>query len=127
MTKPKTLDQLRAEKERAETQLAQEQHKLERLENRKKYLEKGERTKRTHRLCNLGGTVESLAPEVKDLTRTEMTGLMEQIFSLSEVQRAVRHMTITHISQPRRGQDLLCHASCGGLHQPKALARYGNP
>ena len=34
MTKPKTLDQLRAEKERAETQLAQEKHKLERLENR---------------------------------------------------------------------------------------------
>ncbi len=49
MTKPKTLEQLRAEKERAEIQLAQEQHKLERLENRKKYLEKGERTKRTHR------------------------------------------------------------------------------
>ena len=40
MTKPKTLEQLRTEKERAETQLAQEQHKLERLENRKKYLEK---------------------------------------------------------------------------------------
>ena len=77
MTKPKTLEQLRADKERAETQLAQEQHKLERLENRKKYLEKGERTKRTHRLCNLGGTIESLAPEVKDLTRTEMTELME--------------------------------------------------
>ena len=84
MTKPKTLDQLRAEKERAETQLAQEQHKLERLENRKKYLEKGERTKRTHRLCNLGGTIESLAPEVKDLTRTEMTELMEYIFSLGD-------------------------------------------
>ena len=98
MTKPKTLEQLRTEKERAETQLAQEQHKLERLENRKKYLEKGERQKRTHRLCNLGGTVESLAPEVKDLTRTEMTELMEHIFSLSEVQRAVRHMAITHIS-----------------------------
>ena len=29
MTKPKTLEQLRAEKERAETQLAQEQHKLD--------------------------------------------------------------------------------------------------
>ncbi len=70
MTKPKTLEQLRTEKERAETQLAQEQHKLNRLENRKKYLEKGERQKRTHRLCNLGGTIESLAPEVKDLTRT---------------------------------------------------------
>ena len=89
MTKPKTLKQVRTEKERAETQLAQEQHKLNRLENRKKYLEKGERQKRTHRLCNLGGTIESLAPEVKDLTRTEMTELMEYIFSLSEVQRAV--------------------------------------
>ena len=109
MTKPKTLDQLRAEKERAETQLAQEQHKLERLENRKKYLEKGERTKRTkrtHRLCNLGGTIESLAPEVKDLTRTEMTELMEYIFSLAEVQRAVRHMAITHISQANREKEL---------------------
>ena len=75
MAKPKTLEQLRAEKERAETQLLQEQHKLERLENRKKYLEKGERTKRTHRLCNLGGTVESLAPEVKDLTPVSYTHL----------------------------------------------------
>ena len=47
MAKPKNLEQLRAEKEQVETQLAQEQHKLERLENRKKYLEKGERQKRT--------------------------------------------------------------------------------
>lgn len=41
MEKPKTLEQLRAEKERAETRLAQEQHKLNRLENRKKFLEQG--------------------------------------------------------------------------------------
>lgn len=79
--------------------------KLERLENRKKYLEKGERQKRTHRLCNLGGTIESLAPEFKDLTRTEMTELMEYIFSLPEVQRAVRHMAITHINQASRGKE----------------------
>ena len=118
MTKPKTLDQLRAEKERAETQLAQEQHKLERLENRKKYLEKGERQKRTHRLCNLGGTVESLAPEVKDLTRTEMTELMEYIFSLSEVQRAVHHMAITHISKVNRGKQ-----DKGALRAPRILRR----
>lgn len=106
MAKPKTLEQLRAEKERAETQLLQEQHKLERLENRKKFLEQGKRKKRPHRLCNLGGTVESLAPEVKDLTRTEMTELMEYIFSLAEVQRAVRHMAITHISQANREKEL---------------------
>ena len=118
MTKPKTLDQLQAEKEQAETQLAQEQHKLERLENRKKYLEKGERTKRTHRLCNLGGTVESLAPEVKDLTRTEMTELMEYIFSLAEVQRAVRHMAITHTNQANRDV-YKRQALCGGPRQTR--------
>ena len=89
MTKPKTLDQLRAEKEQAETQLAQEQHKLERLEDRKRYLEKGERTKRTRRICNLGGTIESLAPEVKDLTRTEMTELMEHLPFLWETRKAL--------------------------------------
>ena len=115
MTKPKTLDQLQAEKEQAETQLAQEQHKLERLENRKKYLEKGERQKRTHRLCNLGGTIESLAPEVKDLTRTEMTELTEYIFSLSEVQRAARHMAITHTNQAVSYTHLRCPALVTGL------------
>ena len=106
MAKTKTLDQLRAEKEQAEAQLLQEQHKLQRLEQRKKHYEKGERKKRTHRLCNLGGMVESVAPEVKDLTRTEMTELMEHIFSLSEVQRAVRHMAITHINKANGGKEL---------------------
>ena len=90
MTKPKTLDQLRAEKERAETQLAQEQHKLNRLENRKKYLEKGERQKRTHRLCNLGGTIESLAPEVKDLTHRNDRADGTHLFPVRS-QQAVRH------------------------------------
>ena len=62
MAKQKSLEQLRAEKEQVEKRLAQEQHKLERLENRKKYLEKGERQKRTHRLCNLGGTIVEPCP-----------------------------------------------------------------
>ena len=50
MTKPKTLEQLRTEKERAETQLAQEQHKIQRLENRAAYYEKGERRKRVQHI-----------------------------------------------------------------------------
>ena len=101
MAKPKNLEQLRAEKEQVETHLAQEQHKLERLENRKEYLEKGERQKRTHRLCNLGGTIESLAPEFKDLTRTEMTELMEYIFSLPEVQHDPRSAAMALASHHR--------------------------
>ena len=41
MAKPKILEQLRAE-----TQPAQEQRKLQRLEKRKQYYEKGERSKK---------------------------------------------------------------------------------
>ena len=78
MTKPKTLEQLRTEKERAETQLAQEKHKLNRLENRKKYLEKGERTKRTHRLCNLGGTIESLSQTAKETMKDKIKRMLRE-------------------------------------------------
>lgn len=102
---PKTIDQLQAEIEKKEAQLSQERHKEQRLKNRLKYYEKGERGKRTHRLCNLGGTVESLAPEVKELTRTEMSELMEYIFSLPEVQRAVRHVAINHAGKIKREEE----------------------
>ena len=90
MPEKKTLDQLQLEKERAELRLAQEQRRLTRLENRKQYYEKGERAKRTHELCNIGGTVESLAPVFKGLPKQEMYELLETIFSLPEVQRTLR-------------------------------------
>lgn len=99
------LEKLRREKEAAEKKIEQYKHQIHRLENRKKYYEDGERAKRTHRLCNLGGTVESIAPQVKDLTRTEMTELMEYIFGLEEVKRAVSHMAITHISNINRAKE----------------------
>ena len=79
MPDKKSLDQLRLEKERAELRLAQEQRRLTRLENRKQYYEKGERAKRTHELCNIGGTVESLAPVFKGLPKQEMYELLETV------------------------------------------------
>lgn len=96
---------IRSEKEAAEKKIEQYRHQIQRLENRKKYYEDGERAKRTHRLCNLGGTVERFAPQVKDLTRTEMIELMEYIFGLEEVKRAVSHMAITHISNINRAKE----------------------
>ena len=45
----KEIEKLQAEKEKIEQQLAQEQHKVQRLENRAAYYEKGERRKRAHR------------------------------------------------------------------------------
>lgn len=45
----KEIEKLQAEKEKVERQLAQEQHKIQRLENRA-YYEKGERRKRVQHI-----------------------------------------------------------------------------
>ena len=120
----KNLEKLNEEIRQAETQLAQEKHKVQRLENRIKHLEKGERKKRTHRLCNLGGTIESVAPEVKELTRTEIIELMEHIFSLPEVQRAVHHMAITHISKINREKEMKADGTIPLYSRPRGLPSF---
>lgn len=86
----KSTEQLRQEYEAGQVKLEQYQHKKQRLENRIKYYEKGERTKRAHRLITRGAAVESVAPEVKDMTEQGFYSLMEQIFSMPEVREAVR-------------------------------------
>ena len=83
----KEIEKLQAEKEEVERQLAQEQHKIRRLENRAAYYEKGERRKRAHRLITRGAAIESVAPQTKDLSETEFYALAEQVFALPDVQR----------------------------------------
>ena len=46
----KEIEKLQAKQEMFEQQLAQEQHKIQRLENRAAYYEKGDRRKRAHHL-----------------------------------------------------------------------------
>ena len=46
----KEIEKLQSEKEKVERQLAQEQHKIQRLENRAAYYEKGERRKRVQHI-----------------------------------------------------------------------------
>ena len=67
------------------------QHRQTRLDNRIRQLEKGERAKRTHRLITHGAAVESICPELKNLTEQEYYTLTEQIYALPEVQALVRH------------------------------------
>ena len=85
----KTIEELLAEKQAIEKQIAQHQHRAHRLENRERHLAKGERTKRTHRLVTRGAAVESVCELTKVLTETEFYSLAEKIFSLSEVQNEV--------------------------------------
>ncbi len=89
----KTREQLLAEQEKDIIRLEQYQHRLERLENRAKYLSKAERTARTHRLITRGAAVESIVPEVKTMAEVPFYSLMEQILSLPEAQ-AVIHGTL---------------------------------
>jgi hypothetical protein len=90
------LEKLRIEKEENEKKIEQLEHKIQRLENRQKYYQDGERKRRTHRLCTVAGTLESIAPEVKDLSVTEVAELLEHIFHIEEVKNAVNRMTAMH-------------------------------
>ena len=83
----KEIEKLQAVKEKVERQLAQEQHKIQRLENRAAYYEQGERRKRTHRLITRGAAIESVAPQTKDLSETAFYAFTEQVFALPDVQR----------------------------------------
>ena len=83
----KGIEKLQAEKEKVERQLAQEQHKIQQLENRAAYYEKGDRRKRAHRLITRGAAIESIAPQTKALSETAFYAFAEQIFALPDVQR----------------------------------------
>ena len=92
----KEIEKLQAEKEKFERQLAQEQHKIQRLENRAVYYEKGERRKRAHRLITRGAAIESVAPQTKDLSETAFYAFAEQVFALPDTQRLLTEAVSNH-------------------------------
>ena len=89
-------DQLQQELASNESKLAQLKHQQERLENRIAYYEKGERKKRTHRLCTIAGTLESIAPGIKELTLPEVIEVLEIIFSYPEAKSTVHNRVLLH-------------------------------
>ena len=86
----KSLEQLREEQEKDIAKLEQYQHRLQRLNNRIKYYEDGERKKRTHRLITRGAAVESILPEIKEMDEVPFYSLMEQILSTPEVNAIIQ-------------------------------------
>jgi len=96
MPQQKTLTELNAEKDKIEQQLVQEQHIIQRLENRAAYYEKGERRKRAHRLITRGAAIESVAPKTKDLSETAFYAFAEQVFALTDTQRLLAKTVRDH-------------------------------
>ena len=84
------LEKLKAEQSKIEQQIAQAQHKIQRLRNRKQYYEKGERTKRAHRLITRGAAIESIAPEVKTMDEQSFYALMETVLNLPGIMERIR-------------------------------------
>ena len=81
----KLQEELQKELAEATAKLGQYQHKGQRLENRIKYYQQGDRKKRNHRLITHGAAVESVAPKVRGMSERAFFVLMEQVFSLPEV------------------------------------------
>ena len=96
--KEKTLAELDA----ARLKVKQYENKIQLLENRKRHLEKKADRQRTHHLCNMGGTIQSISKEADSLTRVEFYSLMEQVFALPAVQQLVD----TAVQNHKTGGDL---------------------
>lgn len=99
------LERLRAEKEKNEKEIEQLDHKITRLENCQKYYEDGERKRRTHRLCTIAGTLENIAPEIKEMDITEVMELLEYVFHKEDVQRAFQRMKNAHDLRNRKAKE----------------------
>ena len=87
------IEKLKEEKKGVEEELAkatkmQEQieNQLRRAENRADFLKDNERRRRTHRLVIKGAIVEDIAPCLKNCSDQEFYSLMDEVFSLPQVQ-----------------------------------------
>ena len=87
------IEKLKEEKKDVEEELAEAmkkqeriEHQLQRAENRADFLKDNERRRRTHRLVIKGAIVEDIAPCLKYCNDQEFYNLMDEIFSLPQVQ-----------------------------------------
>ena len=77
----KTKEELMKEVDMKKHREEQEKHRLQRAQNRKDYLETTMRKQRTHRLITRGAAMESIIPEVKDMSERAFYDAVETYFS----------------------------------------------
>ena len=92
----KTKDELQNELTDAQRQHDQEQHRLQRAENRKEYFEATSRRQRNHRLITRGAAMESVFPEVKPLTEREFYELAEQMADAPGIPDMIQRAAFRH-------------------------------
>ena len=92
----KTKEELQDELAEAQRQYDQEQHRQQRLQNRKEYFETTSRRQRNHRLITRGAAMESVFPEVRPLTEREFYELAEQMSDAPGIPDLVHRAVIQH-------------------------------
>ena len=92
----KTKEELQNELAEAQRQYDLEQHRQQRLQNRKEYFEATARRQRNHRLITRGAAIESVFPEVKPLTEREFYELAEQMADAPGIPDLVHRAVIHH-------------------------------
>ena len=102
MAKQKTIPELEAEKAENERKITQLQHKMQQLENRITYYEKGDRRKRAHHLITRGAAIVSIAPLTKVLTETEFYTFAENALAVPEVKACLWKRSTNTTGQNRK-------------------------
>ena len=92
----KTKDELQNELAEAQRQYDQEQHRQQRLQNRKEYFDTTARRQRNHRLITRGAAMESVFPEIKPLTEQEFYELVEQMADAPGIHDLVHRAAFRH-------------------------------
>ena len=96
----KTKDELQNELTDAQRQHDQEQHRLQRAENRNEYLEATSRRQRNHRLITRGAAMESVLPDIKPLTEREFYEMAERISELPGIMSLIDDALTQHNMPP---------------------------
>ena len=92
----KTKDELQNELTDAQRQNDQEQHRLQRAENRREYFEATSRRQRNHRLITRGAAMESIFPAIKPLTEREFYEMAERISELPGIMSLIDDTLTQH-------------------------------
>ena len=92
----KTKEELQNELAETQRQYDQEQHRQQRLHNRKEYFETTTRRQRNHRLITRGAAMESVFPDTKPLTEREFYELAEQMADAPGIPDLVQRAAFRH-------------------------------
>ena len=97
----KTKEELQNELAEAQRQYSQEQHRQQRVQNRKEYFETTTRRQRNHRLITRGAAMESIFPAIKPLTEREFYEMAEQLSELPGVFPILEEAVSRHNAQEK--------------------------